>query len=44
MKDIPNYEGLYAVTEDGQVWSYPKYRFKGKWLKNIVQCHRFSAC
>lgn len=24
MKDIPRYEGLYAVTEDGRVWSYPK--------------------
>lgn len=22
MKDIKNYEGLYAITEDGQVWSY----------------------
>lgn len=22
MKDIPNYEGLYAITEDGKVWSY----------------------
>ena len=23
MKDIKGYEGLYAVTEDGKVWSYP---------------------
>ena len=22
MKDIKGYEGLYAVTENGQVWSY----------------------
>jgi hypothetical protein len=22
MKDIPGYEGLYAATEDGQIWSY----------------------
>ena len=22
MKDIKGYEGLYAVTEDGQIWSY----------------------
>ena len=22
MKDIKGYEGLYAITEDGQVWSY----------------------
>lgn len=24
MKDIPGYEGLYAVTDSGEVWSYPK--------------------
>lgn len=24
MKDIPGYEGLYAVTTDGRVWSYSK--------------------
>lgn len=35
MKDIPGYEGLYAITEDGRVWSYPKSRSSrnGKWLK-----------
>ena len=22
MKDIERYEGRYAITEDGQVWSY----------------------
>lgn len=27
MKDIEGYEGLYAVTEDGHVWSYRKNRF-----------------
>lgn len=27
MKDIPGYEGLYSITEDGQVWSHPK-----KWV------------
>lgn len=27
MKDIKGYEGLYAVTEDGQVWSYKSNRF-----------------
>ena len=27
MKDIKNYEGLYAITEDGQVWSYRSNRF-----------------
>jgi len=28
MKDIPGYEWLYAVTQDGRVWSHPK---KWKW-------------
>lgn len=27
MKDIKGYEGLYAVTEDGQVWSYHSKKF-----------------
>lgn len=27
MKDIPNYEGHYAITEDGQVWSYKTHKF-----------------
>ena len=27
MKDIKNYEGLYAVTEDGRVWSYRSNKF-----------------
>lgn len=24
VKDIPGYEGRYAATEDGKIWSYPK--------------------
>ena len=27
MKDILNFEGLYAATEDGQIWSYRKKKF-----------------
>ena len=27
MKDIQGYEGLYAVTEDGRVWSYRSKKF-----------------
>lgn len=27
MKDIPGYEGLYAATEDGKIWSYKKNSF-----------------
>ena len=36
MKDIRGYVGNYAITQDGQVWSYPKEsntNKKGKWLK-----------
>jgi len=34
MKDIEGYEGLYAITEDGRVWSHPKNtnNKNGKWL------------
>lgn len=27
MKDIQNYTGLYAITEDGRVWSYRNNKF-----------------
>ena len=27
LRDIPNYEGLYAITSSGQVWSYRKKDF-----------------
>ena len=27
MKDIKDYEGLYAITEDGRIWSYRSNRF-----------------
>ena len=27
MKEIPGYEGLYAITKDGRVWSYRRQRF-----------------
>lgn len=30
MKDIPGFEGLYAATEDGRIWSYPKTAMGGK--------------
>ena len=31
MKDIKNYEGLYAITEDGRVWSYRLSKFMKTW-------------
>ena len=35
MKDIAGYEGRYAITNDGRIWSYPKpcSSREGKWLK-----------
>ena len=34
MKDIKNYEGLYAVTPEGEVWSYQKKKFlKHRFIK-----------
>ena len=35
MKDIKGYEGLYAITRDGRIWSYPKpcSSTNGIWLK-----------
>ena len=27
MKDIPNYEGLYAATKCGKIWSYRRGKF-----------------
>jgi len=31
---VPEYEGLYSVTEDGQVYAWPKKsRLTGRWLK-----------
>ena len=39
MKDIKGYEGLYAVTRSGKIWSYPKTKRnkKGMWLKPFIQ-------
>lgn len=33
MRDVVGYEGLYAVTEDGQVWSYHSKRFLAQQLQ-----------
>ena len=27
MRDIPNFEKLYAATEDGRIWSYRRKKF-----------------
>jgi hypothetical protein len=35
MKDIPGYEGIYAITDDGKVYAYPKINsyLNGLWRK-----------
>lgn len=34
MIDIKGYEGLYAITEDGQVWSYRTKQFRKPFVNN----------
>lgn len=40
MLDIKDFEGLYAITDDGKIWSYPKLNgvgFRdGHWMKQYV--------
>lgn len=44
IKDIPGYDGLYAITTSGRIWSYPKSwetcrgtkSHDGRWLKHTV--------
>lgn len=46
MKDIQGYEGVYAITRDGKVWSYPKTRqgaHDGKWLKPAILVSGYEA-
>lgn len=38
MKDIKDYEGIYAITKNGQIWSYRLKRF----LTNKKQSHGYS--
>lgn len=33
MRDVQGYENKYAVLVNGEIYSYPKYRHKGKLLK-----------
>lgn len=39
MKDMPGYEGKYAITEDGRIWAYPnRYNgYKGHWKKQYMR-------
>lgn len=44
LKDIPNYEGLYAATKDGKIFSYPKpcSSKKGIFLKQYISIIRHN--
>ena len=34
LRDVPGYEGIYAVTRDGKVWSHPR-----AWVRNEGRKH-----
>ena len=38
MRDIPGYEGLYAATEDGRIWSYRSKKFLKPRITNSGYC------
>ena len=40
MKDIIDYEGLYAITEDGKVWSYRSNKFLSP---SIINGYKFVS-
>lgn len=52
MKDIKGYEGLYAITRDGKVWSYPRPKGKkgfktGHWMKPNINSdgyYKYPLC
>ncbi len=45
MKDIPGFEGRYAVTEDGRVWSYPNRKVqKGTFLRLQIKPDGYVIC
>lgn len=42
VRDIPNFGGIYGVTQNGEVWSFPKIngknsKQKGKWLNQYTE-------
>jgi len=47
MRPVKGYEGLYAITEDGRVYSYPKPTnnryLSGRWLKPSVASRSMST-
>lgn len=37
MKDIQGFEGSYAINEQGEIWSYPRWGTRGGWVKKYLQ-------
>jgi hypothetical protein len=46
MKDIKGFEGLYAITKDGRIWSYPRIgnSLKGRWRKFNLHRKGYYLC
>jgi len=40
LKPIPQYEGLYSLTEDGLVWAHPNNTHFGKWKIPQIPKHK----
>ena len=44
LRNIPNYEGLYAITPSGQVWSYRKKDFLRPGERARYPLHQAQLC
>lgn len=43
MVDVKDFEGLYAITKDGRIWSYPKRgNPKGRFIKGITTAYGYE--
>lgn len=36
LRDVPGYEGRYAVTREGRLWSHPGFKKPGGWIVGKV--------
>lgn len=43
IKDIKGYEGLYAVTTNGKVWSHPKLNGKSRRCGHWMKLHTYKG-
>ncbi len=44
LKDIPGYEGLYAISSTGRVWAHPNRLHEGLWLKPSLKKGYYFVC